>query len=104
MTANTTTIIIEKYSLKPPFFSIRKDSLLIAIRNLNEGALKLYLYLASNKEGYQLELINSRIVEDLKMTPREIRQAFDVLKEKGFLIPLNENCFTFYERGGKNAC
>ena len=104
MTANTTTIIIEKYSLKPPFFSIRKDSLLIAIRNLNEGALKLYLYLASNKEGYQLELINSRIVEDLKITPRDIRQAFDVLKEKGFLIPRNENCFAFYERGGKGVC
>ena len=87
------------------FLMIKKSNLYEAYRTLNATALCLYLFLAGNKDGYNLEYSPKAIHAEMGMPESTCRDQFKVLVEKGFLVPKHEgsNIFDFYETPRKNA-
>ena len=87
------------------FLLIKKSNLYEAYRTLNATALCLYLFLAGNKDGYNLEYSPKAIHAEMGMPESTCRDQFKVLVEKGFLVPKHEgsNIFDFYETPRKNA-
>lgn len=49
---NQRQVTITKNKLQPPFLSLNKDTLFEASKRLDAGGLRLYLYLASNADGF----------------------------------------------------
>ena len=99
-----TKVVVRRLPLKAPYLSVNKDSLLIALRELEGNALKLYLYLVGNKEGYKITLINNNaILENLGFSASELIESIKVLREKSFLLPINDTTYLFNE-GGKELC
>ena len=87
------------------FLLIKKSNLYEAYRTLNATALCLYLFLAGNKDGFNLEYSPKAIHAEMGMPESTCRDQFKVLVEKGFLVPKHEgsNIFDFYETPRKNA-
>ena len=84
---------------------IKKSNLYEAYRTLNATALCLYLFLAGNKDGFNLEYSPKAIHAEMGMPESTCRDQFKVLVEKGYLVPKHEgsNIFDFYEKSKKNA-
>lgn len=74
------------------------EALQIAMLNLKESGLKLWLYLNKNQEGYNLEL-SPKACESWGIKKTSYYRAVEELIEKGFLVPLreNSNIYFFYE-------
>ena len=87
------------------FLMIKKSNLYEAYRTLNATALCLYLFLAGNKDGYNLEYSPKAIHAEMGMPESTCRDQFKVLVEKGYLVPKHEgsSIFDFYETPRKNA-
>ena len=87
------------------FLLIKKSNLYEAYRTLNATALCLYLFLAGNKDGFNLEYSPKAIHAEMGMPESPCRDQFKVLVEKGFLVPKHEgsNIFDFYETPRKTA-
>ena len=87
------------------FLLIKKSNLYDAFKNLNATALCLYLYLAGNMNGYNLEFSPKAIHEEMGLPESTCRDQFKVLVQKGYLVPKHEdsNIFDFYERPKKNS-
>lgn len=69
-----------------------------ASRLLGAHALRLYLYLASNANNFELALSPSAIERDLGMSRSTYHDQFRKLVNSGFLVPsANGSRFDFYE-------
>jgi len=81
------------------FLLIKKDNLYKAYRDLNATALVLYLYLAGNKDGYELALSKQAVYNEVGMPNSTYSDQVKKLIEKGYLVPKNEgsNVYHFYE-------
>ena len=82
------------------FLLIKKSNLYEAYRTLNATALCLYLFLAGNKDGFNLEYSPKAIHAEMGLPESTCRDQFKVLVEKGYLVPKHEgsNIFDFYEK------
>ena len=87
------------------FLLIKKSNLYGAYRTLNATALCLYLFLAGNKDGFNLEYSPKAIHAEMGMPESTCRDQFKMLVEKGYLVPKHEgsNIFDFYEKPKKNT-
>ena len=87
------------------FLLIKKCNLYEAYRTLNATALCLYLLLAVNKDGFNLEYSPKAIHAEMGLPESTCRDQFKVLVEKGYLVPKHEGCniFDFYEKPNKKA-
>ncbi|MBQ8834735.1 MAG: hypothetical protein IJ001_07415 [Oscillospiraceae bacterium] len=89
------------------FLLIKKENLYAAYRDLNATALCLYLYLAGNKDGFDLAFSPKAIHSEMGLPESTCRDQFKVLVNKGYLVRKNENSniYDFYEipRGKKKA-
>ena len=87
------------------FLLIKKSNLYEAYRTLNATALCLYLFLAGNKDGFNLEYSPKAIHAEMGLPESTCRDQFKVLVDKGFLVPKHEgsNIYDFYEKPKKNA-
>ena len=81
------------------FLLIKKENLYAAYRNLNATALCLYLYLAGNKDGFDLAFSPKAIHAEMGMPESTCRDQFKVLVNKGYLVPKHEdsNIYDFFE-------
>ena len=81
------------------FLLIKKINLYSAYRDLNATALVLYLYLAGNKDGFNLALSPKAIHEEVGLPESTCRDQIKVLIVKGYLVPQQEgsNVYHFYE-------
>lgn len=81
------------------FLLIKKNNLYEAYRTLNATALCLYLYLAGNMDGYNLEFSPKAIHDEMGMPVSTCQDQFKVLVAKGYLVPKHEgsNIYDFYE-------
>ena len=81
------------------FLLIKKENLYAAYRDLNATALCLYLYLAGNKDGFDLAFSPKAIHNEMGLPESTCRDQFKVLVNKGYLIRRNEtsNRYDFYE-------
>ena len=89
------------------FLLIKKENLYAAYRDLNATALCLYLYLAGNKDGFDLAFSPKAIHSEMGLPESTCRDQFKVLVNKGYLVRKNENSniYDFYEipKGKKKA-
>ena len=89
------------------FLLIKKENLYAAYRDLNATALCLYLYLAGNKDGFDLAFSPKAIHSEMGLPESTCRDQFKVLESKGYLVRKNENSniYDFYEipKGKKKA-
>jgi len=81
------------------FLLIKKQNLYNAYRDLNATALVLYLYLAGNKDGFDLALSPRAILEEVGMPISTCNDQVKALIRKGYLVQRKEesNIYNFYE-------
>ena len=68
-----------------------------ASRDLGAHALRLYLYLASNADGYPLALSPADIRQRIGMPTSTYRDQFHILVDKGYLVANSSNGYDFFE-------
>ena len=95
---NQRVITIHRESAKSDFLGIKNENWQAAARDLGAHALMLYLYLASNANGYNLALSPAAICQAIGMPKSTYRDQFDKLLSRGYLLPTKGNCFDFYEK------
>jgi len=79
------------------FLGISNENWQLAAQDLGAHSLMLYLYLASNANGYTLALSPADITESIGMPRSTYHDQFRRLVNKGYLIPYHGNTFDFYE-------
>lgn len=80
------------------FLTIYCDNVYNAFQNLSgEAAIKLYVYLASNKDGYNLNFSPKHFATTCGMSEASARAAAKQLIEKGYLVQDANNHYQFYE-------
>ncbi|MBO4734345.1 MAG: hypothetical protein J5662_07710, partial [Clostridia bacterium] len=76
---------------------IKNENWQSASRDLGAHALRLYLYLASNADGYTFALSPADIRQTIGMPNSTYRDQFLVLVDKGYLVQSGSNKYDFYE-------
>lgn len=94
---NQRSIIIHREPVDKNFLGISNENWQLAAQDLGAHALMLYLYLASNANGYTLALSPADITETIGMPRSTYHDQFRRLVSKGYLIPSHGNTFDFYE-------
>ena len=80
------------------YLAINCDTLAEASRNISgEVAFKLYLYLASNKNGYELSFSPQHFSNIYGCSIDASRRAFVKLVEANYIINNGNNSFEFFE-------
>ena len=96
---NQKVVCIHREKLNDCFLGINKETFLAAYKALNATALALYLYFASNKDGYTFALSPKAIQADLGMPQSTCQDQIKKLIEMGYLVPRkeNSNIYDFHE-------
>lgn len=94
---NQRTIIVHREKPTQDFLGIKNENWMAASRDLGAHALQLYLYLASNKDNYNLALSPAAITEQIGMARSTYHDQFKKLINKGYLVNVHGNTFDFYE-------
>lgn len=68
-----------------------------ASRDLGATGLRLYLYLAANRNGFEFALSPEAIRQEIGMPRSTYHDWFTILQDKGYLVPSHGNTFDFYE-------
>ena len=83
---------------KDHFYGIlNKEALFNACRELTSNELKVFLYAATNQQGYQMALSTTDIAAQVGSTVDGIRTAIRGLVKKGYMEQDHGNYYTFYE-------
>ena len=95
---NQRNIKINRERATADFLGIKNNNWQAAARDLGAHALMLYLYFASNADGFMLSLSPAAIRQAVGMPPSTYRDQFVKLIDKGYLIQRgNSNTYDFYE-------
>lgn len=96
---NQRMITIHKEPLMDWFIGINRDVWFAACRDLGgyTSALKLYTYLAANKNGYNLAFSPAAILKEIGMPTSTTSDQFKILVDKGYLVLNHNNTYDFYE-------
>lgn len=94
---NQRIITVHRESTKSNFLGIKNDNWQAAACDLGAHALMLYLYIASNANGYVLALSPVAVRQAIGMARSTYHDQFHKLVDKGYLVPAIGNTFEFYE-------
>ena len=95
---NQRIIKINREAVKSDFLGIKNENWMAASRDLGAHALRLYLYLASNADGFNLAL-SQRAAENAIGIPRSTYyDQLRVLENKGYLKHVHGNTYEFFEK------
>ena len=94
---NQRTVCVHREKVKSDFLGIKNEHWMYASRDLGAHALRLYLYLASNADGYKFALSPADIRDRIGMPSSTYRDQFVKLIDKGYLVPNSGNGYDFYE-------
>lgn len=78
-------IINKKIKEGDVFFMLKWEELYSAARELSPSALKLYMYLAKNKDGYEFFFSSKDFIDTFKISEKSYHNARTELISKGFL-------------------
>lgn len=95
---NQRNIKINRERATVDFLGIKNENWQAASRDLGATALRLYLYLASNANGYTIALSPAAVRRDIGMARSTYHDQFHILVDKGYLVPAAGNTFEFFER------
>ena len=91
-------ITIHRERATSDFLGIKNNNWQAAARDLGAHALMLYLYFASNANGYTLALSPAAIRQAIGMPQSTYRDQFLKLIDRGYLVQRGEsNTYDFYE-------
>lgn len=92
---NQKVIHINKIPCKVDFLQIQNDLWMEAARELSGAAFKLYMYLASNSDGFDLALSRVDVTESVGIGYSAYDKAVAQLLEKGYLNLRQGNIYDF---------
>ena len=96
--ANQRLIAIHRTRATSDFLGIKNSHWQAAARDLGAHALMLYLYSASNANGFMLALSPAAIRQAVGMPSSTYRDQFIKLIDKGYLVQRGDsNTYDFYE-------
>lgn len=94
---NQRVVRIHRESVKSDFLGIKNENWQAASRDLGAHGLRLYLYLASNANNYNLALSPAAARAAIGIPRSTYFDQFAILVDKGYLVPASGNTFDFYE-------
>ena len=95
---NQRLIAIHRERAASDFLGIKNSHWQAAARDLGAHALMLYLYFASNANGYLLALSPAAIRQAVGMPQSTYRDQFTKLIDRGYLVQRGDsNTYDFYE-------
>ena len=94
---NQRVVTVHREPAKSDFLGIKNENWMYAARDLGAHALKLYLYFASNANGYTLALSPAAIRQAIGMARSTYQDQIENLIAKGYLVKTSESSFDFYE-------
>ena len=94
---NQRIINIHRERASSDFLGIKNSNWMAASRVLGAHALRLYLYLAANRDGYILALSPAAIQEAIGMPASTYRDQFRKLQNFGYIENVCGNTYNFYE-------
>lgn len=94
---NQRVINIHREAAKSNFLGIKNENWQAAARDLGAHALMLYLYLASNADGYNLALSPAAIRQAIAMPRSTYQDQFVKLIDRGYIVQESGNVYNFYE-------
>ena len=92
---NQKVIRIEKDKYQSRFLQIGDEQWKKAFRSMRPTVFGLYLYLASNKDGYLLELSAAVVEREIGIKKTAYHTALKDLEEKGYLKKEQGNTYAF---------
>ena len=95
---NQREINIHRERAASNFLGIKNDNWMAASRILGAHALRLYLYLASNADGYRLALSPAAIQQQIGMPVSTYRDQFRKLEALHYIKYSCGNTYDFYEQ------
>lgn len=93
---NQKIIHINREAVTDNFLQIKKENWYNANKDLEPYGLQLYLYLAGNKDGFDLAL-SQKAAEEAGIKSTTFHKYVNVLIEKGYLVNRQGNIYDFYE-------
>lgn len=94
---NQKVIHIHRERASSNFLGIKNENWQAASRTLGAHALRLYLYLASNADNYEIALSPAAIEAAIGMPRSTYHDQFRKLVNFGYIIAKDGNKFDFYE-------
>ena len=94
---NQRTIKINREAAKRDFLGIKNENWQFAARDLGAHALMLYMYFASNANGFELALSPAAIENAIGMPRSTYHDQFRKLLNKGYLVETSSNHYSFFE-------
>lgn len=91
-------ININREAAKSDFLGIKNENWQAAARDLGAHALMLYLYLASNADGYNLALSPAAIRQAIGMPRSTYQDQFVRLIDRGYIVQESGNVYKFFEK------
>lgn len=92
---NQKVIHIQKRTYEDNFLQVGNDEWQRAARELSGSAFKLYLYLAGNKDGYDLALSQKAVENMIGLSKNTYHQAVKELEAKSYLSCVKGNVYVF---------
>ena len=89
---------IHRENVEKDFLGIKNENWMAASRDLGAHALRLYLYLAANRDGYDLALSQVAATNAIGIKRTTYHDQFRVLLNKGYIVPVQGNIYAFYEK------
>ena len=94
---NQRVVTVHRERATSDFLGIKNYNWQYAARDLGAHSLMLYLYLASNADGYNLALSPAAVRQAIGMALSTYHDQFVRLVDKGYLVPNSGNGYDFYE-------
>ena len=92
---NQKVIHIQKRTYEDNFLQVSNDEWQRAARELSGSAFKLYLYLAGNKDGFDLALSQKAVEDTTGLSKNTYHRAVEELETKGYLSSTKGNVYVF---------
>ncbi len=90
-------ITIHREKAEKDFLCIKNDNWKRANRDLTPYGLQLYLYFASNRDGYNFDLSAEHADKDANIKRTTFHTYINLMIDKGYLVKRKGNCYDFYE-------
>ena len=94
---NQRIVTVHREPAKSDFLGIKNENWMRAARDLGAYSTLLYLYLASNANGYCLALSPAAVRSAVGMARSTYHDQFERLVDKGYLVQSSGNGFDFFE-------
>ena len=94
---NQRMVKVHREKATTDFLGIKNENWQAASRDLKPHALNLYLYFAANADGYTFALSPTAIRQTIGMPISTYRDQFNILVDKGYLVPSGSNSYDFFE-------